>query len=108
MKRSDFINKLASRLPDMPPSDVDQSARLLLDLISSTLAAGNRCEIRGFGTFSLHVRKARMGRNPQTGEQVPIPEKRTPHFKPSKLLREQVTQSRTDTPIQEQPSTKQS
>ncbi len=101
MNRSDLIENLASRLPEMPPSDVDQSARLLLDLIFSTLAAGNRCEIRGFGTFALHVRKAREGRNPQTGERVLTPEKRMPHFKPGKLLREQVAQSQANTPIQE-------
>ena len=101
MKRSDLIENLVFCLPEMPSSDVDQSARLLLDLISSTLAAGNRCEIRGFGTFALHVRKARAGRNPQTGEKVLTPEKRMPHFKPGKLLREQVAQSQANTPIQE-------
>ena len=92
MNRSDFINNLSSRLPDIPAHDVDQSTRLLLNLISSTLAAGGRCEIRGFGSFSVHIRKAGIRRNPRTGEPVPIPEKRVPHFKPGKLLREQVAQ----------------
>ncbi len=101
MNRSDLINNLASRLPDMPAPDIDQSVRLLLELMSSTLAAGDRCEIRGFGAFSVNTRKARMGRNPKTGEQVPLPEKRMPHFKPGKLLREKVMLSQGDTPIQE-------
>ncbi len=101
MNRSDLTRNLASRLPEMTAPDIDHSVKLLLDLMSSTLAAGNRCEIRGFGTFSVHVRKARMARNPKTGEQVPVSEKRTPHFKPGKLLREQVILSQDRTPIQE-------
>ena len=101
MNRSDLTRNLASRLPEMTAPDIDHSVKLLLGLMSSTLAAGNRCEIRGFGTFSVHVRKARMARNPKTGEQVPVSEKRTPHFKPGKLLREQVILSQDRTPIQE-------
>ena len=101
MNRSDLIRNLALRLPEMTAPDIDQSVRLLFDLMSSTLAARNRCEIRGFGTFSVHVRKARLARNPKTGDPVPVSEKRIPHFKPGKLLREQVMLSQAGTPIQE-------
>ena len=101
MNRSDLTKNLASRLPEMTVPDIDHSVKQLLDLMSATLAAGNRCEIRGFGTLSVHIRKARLARNPKTGEQVPVSEKRMPHFKPGKLLREQVILSQSSTPIQE-------
>ena len=101
MNRSDLTKNLASRLPEMTAPDIDHSVKRLLDLMASTLAAGDRCEIRGFGTLSVHIRKARLARNPKTGESVPVSEKRIPHFKPGKLLREQVMLSQADTPIQE-------
>lgn len=65
----------------------------LLDQMSDVLAAGERIEIRGFGSFSLHVRSPRVGRNPRTGEKVTVPAKVTPHFKPGKELRERVNGS---------------
>ena len=101
MNRSDLTKNLASRLPEMTAPDIDYSVKRLLDLMSATLAAGNRCEIRGFGTLSVHIRKARLARNPKTGESIPVSEKRIPHFKPGKLLREQVILSQADTQIQE-------
>ena len=101
MNKSDLTRNLASRLPEIPAPDIDHSVKRLFDLMSSTLAAGNRCEIRGFGTLSVHVRKARLARNPKTGESITVSEKRMPHFKPGKLLREQVMLSRDSTPIQE-------
>ena len=57
------------------------------------LAAGNRIEIRGFGSFSLHYRAARTGRNPKTGEQVQLSGKHVPHFKPGKEMRDRVNAS---------------
>ena len=62
----------------------------LLDLMGNSLAAGERIEIRGFGSFSLHYRPPRMGRNPKTGEAVALSGKHVPHFKPGKELRERV------------------
>ncbi len=70
--------------------DVELGVKLLLDTISDALSANERIEIRGFGSFSLHHRPARTGRNPKTGEAVAIPSKRVPHFKPGKELRERV------------------
>ncbi|HPE60587.1 MAG TPA: integration host factor subunit beta [Thiolinea sp.] len=101
MNKSDIILNLSRRLPDIRIDDADQAVNLLLDLLSSRLAAGGRAEIRGFGSFSLHERKARMGRNPRTGDAVVLPERFSPHFKPGKELRERVNLSRLNTPLQD-------
>lgn len=101
MNKSDIILNIYRRLPDICIDDADQAVNLLLDLMGSRLAAGGRAEIRGFGSFSLHKRKARMGRNPRTGEAVALPERLSPHFKPGKELRERVNQSRKNTPLQD-------
>lgn len=101
MNKSDIILNLSRRLPDIRIDDADQAVNLLLDLLSSRLSAGGRAEIRGFGSFSLHERKARMGRNPRTGDAVVLPERFSPHFKPGKELRERVNLSRLHTPLQD-------
>ena len=62
--------------------------KTILDAMSDALARGHRIEIRGFGSFSINRRPPRVGRNPRSGEQVAIPEKLVPHFKPGKALRE--------------------
>jgi len=67
----------------------------LLEKMSQELASGNRIEIRGFGSFSLHFRAARMGRNPKSGDAVPLRGKYVPHFKPGKELRERVNNHHT-------------
>lgn len=92
MTKSELIEKLAERAAPMkvPAGDVEMSVKLILDSISRELAADRRVEIRGFGSFSVHHRNARVGRNPKTGEQVHIPPKRVPHFKAGKALRERV------------------
>jgi integration host factor subunit beta len=76
---------------------VELSVKELLELISGELARGQRIEIRGFGSFSLHFRPPRLGRNPKTGETVALPGKHVPHFKPGKELRERVNRA-TDIP----------
>jgi integration host factor subunit beta len=65
----------------------------MLDAMGEALVKGHRIEIRGFGSFTVNHRPARVGRNPRSGERVDIPEKRVPHFKPGKGLREAVDQS---------------
>lgn len=92
MTKSELIDRLAERAASMqvPAADVEMSVKLILDNISRELAADRRVEIRGFGSFSVHHRNARTGRNPKTGERVHIPPKRVPHFKPGKALRERV------------------
>ena len=70
--------------------DVEYSVKVLVDTMTRSLARGQRIEIRGFGSFDLNHRPARVGRNPKTGESVPVPAKAIPHFKPGKALREAV------------------
>ena len=71
-----------------------EAVKHILELMSEALANGKRIEIRGFGSFSLHYRPPRMGRNPKTGEAVALAGKNVPHFKPGKDLRERVNESR--------------
>lgn len=90
MTKSELIELLARRQPHLKTDDVDLSVRALLQMMGGALASGQRIEIRGFGSFSVNRRSPRIGRNPRSGESVMIPEKRVPHFKPGKALREQV------------------
>lgn len=93
MTKSELIERLVQRHTHLSQKDVELAVKLLLEEVSETLASGERIEIRGFGSFSVHHRPARMGRNPKTGEAVRIPEKYVPHFKPGKEMRERVNGS---------------
>jgi len=90
MTRSDLVEELAARFAQLTQRDAELAVKTILDAVSDALERGHRIEIRGFGSFSVNRRPPRMGRNPRTGEAVPIPEKRVPHFKPGKALREAV------------------
>lgn len=93
MTKSELIELLGQRQRHLHPEDVELAVRSILEQMSSALAQGERIEIRGFGSFSLHHRKARIGRNPKTGESVALPAKSVPHFRPGKALREQVNKN---------------
>ena len=90
MTRSDLVAQLAERFTQITVRDTEFAVKTVLDAMSDALARGHRIEIRGFGSFSINRRPPRMGRNPRSGESVHIPEKRVPHFKPGKALREAV------------------
>ena len=90
MTRSDLVALLADRFGQLTQRDTEFAVKTILDAMSDALARGHRIEIRGFGSFSINRRPPRMGRNPRSGAQVPIPEKLVPHFKPGKALREAV------------------
>ncbi|MFZ4551383.1 MAG: integration host factor subunit beta [Aquabacterium sp.] len=90
MTRSDLVTRLAERFGQLTQRDAEFAVKTILDTMSEALAKGHRIEIRGFGSFSINRRPPRMGRNPRSGEQVLIPEKLVPHFKPGKALREGV------------------
>jgi len=90
MTRSDLVNRLAERFDQLTQRDTEAAVKAILDAMSDALARGHRIEIRGFGSFSINRRPPRVGRNPRSGEQVVIPEKLVPHFKPGKALREAV------------------
>ena len=90
MTRSDLVGELAARFGQLTHRDAELAVKTLLDAVGDALVQGNRIEIRGFGSFSVNRRLPRMGRNPRSGASVAIPEKRVPHFKPGKALREAV------------------
>ena len=90
MTRSDLIEAFADRFPQLQRNQAEIAVRIMLDNLNQALIAGDRIEIRGFGSFSVTYRAPRTGRNPRSGERVEIPEKRTPHFKPGKALRDAV------------------
>ncbi|MBK5104348.1 MAG: integration host factor subunit beta, partial [Burkholderiales bacterium] len=81
MTKSELIARLAECYPQLVAKDVEVAVAAILDAITTSLAQGGRVELRGFGTFQINYRPPRTGRNPKTGEQVPVPEKFVPHFK---------------------------
>jgi integration host factor subunit beta len=99
MTRSDLVATLAEHFPQLTHRDAELGVKAILDAMTAALAKGHRIEIRGFGSFSVTHRPPRTGRNPRSGEQVLIPEKRVAHFKAGKALRETVHTSITTTPL---------
>ncbi|OIP18700.1 MAG: integration host factor subunit beta [Comamonadaceae bacterium CG_4_9_14_3_um_filter_60_33] len=92
MTRSDLVEELAARFGQITQRDAELAVKAILEAMNDALARGYRIEIRGFGSFSINYRAPRMGRNPRSGESVAIPEKKVPHFKPGKALRQSVDQ----------------
>ncbi len=90
MTRSDLVEELANRFAQLTHKDAESAVKAILDAMGQAMVRGHRIEIRGFGSFTINRRPPRMGRNPRSGESVAIPEKRVPHFKPGKALREAV------------------
>jgi integration host factor subunit beta len=90
MTKSELIQRLAERNPHLYMRDVEKIVDTIFDEITNALAKGDRVELRGFGAFSVKQRDARMGRNPRTGENVPVDAKRLPFFKTGKALRERL------------------
>ena len=90
MTRSDLVEALAERFGQLTQRDAEFAVKAILDAMNDALVRGHRIEIRGFGSFSINRRSPRIGRNPRSGERVAVPEKRVPHFKPGKALREAV------------------
>jgi len=90
MTKSELITLLAVRQDALSREDIDEAVSIILERISHALSAGERVEIRGFGSFTLHERQARLGRNPKTGEALALPVRHVPHFKAGKELRERV------------------
>ena len=94
MTKSELIEIIANKQRHLPAKDVGLAGKHLLDLMANSRAAGERIEIRGFGSFSLHYRPPRMGRNPKSGEAVALSGKHVPHFKPGKELRKRVNSNK--------------
>ena len=90
MTRSELIARLARRYPQLVIQDAEVAVNAMLAAMAGSLEKGQRIEIRGFGSFGINYRPPRIGRNPKSGEKVPVPEKYAPHFKPGRELRERV------------------
>ena len=90
MTKSELIHRIAQKQPQLVERDAETAVKMMLDHMVECLAGGGRIEIRGFGSFSLRFRPARVGRNPRTGAAVSLPARYAPYFKPGKKLRERV------------------
>ena len=90
MTKSDLIEILSEKQSLLNYRDVELAVKLILEQMSDCLSRGDRIEIRGFGSFTLHHRPPRVGRHPKSGESVKLDEKYVPHFKPGKELRDRV------------------
>lgn len=101
MTKSELIEALAKQQPHLALKDVELAVKCIIEKMNAALASGERIEIRGFGSFSLHLRPPRVGRNPKTGESVTLSKKYVPHFKPGKELRDRVDESREKCSISE-------
>ncbi|KEQ17754.1 integration host factor subunit beta [Endozoicomonas numazuensis] len=96
MTRSELIERLTDQQDQLSVKDVELAIKSILEQMSHSLSSGTRVEIRGFGSFSLHYREPRVGRNPKTGESVVLNGKYVPHFKPGKDMRDRVNSSLLD------------
>lgn len=92
MTKSELIERIVTHQGQLSAKDVELAIKTMLEQMSQALATGERIEIRGFGSFSLHYRAPRVGRNPKTGESVRLDGKFVPHFKPGKELRDRVNE----------------
>lgn len=90
MTKSELIERLTEKNSKLSVKEIENSVKGILEQMSLALEAGSRIEVRGFGSFSLHYRLPRTGRNPKTGEKVQLHAKSVPHFKAGKELRERV------------------
>ena len=94
MIKSELVQKIADHYPELYQRDAENVVNAILDEIGNALARGDRVEIRGFGAFSTKQRDARVGRNPRTGDHVPVEEKLVPVFRAGKEMRERINRSR--------------
>ncbi|MEE9355472.1 MAG: integration host factor subunit beta [Methylococcaceae bacterium] len=94
MTKSELIEALSKSQSHLAYKDVELAVKCIIDQMIQSLSTGERIEIRGFGSFSLHHREPRIGRNPKTGETVALSSKHVPHFKPGKELRDRVNASK--------------
>jgi integration host factor subunit beta len=90
MTKSELIERLARRYPEMEEQDVDIAVKMILGAMCNNLTTGKRIEVRGFGSFDLNYRRPRIARNPKSGVSIKVPAKYVPHFKPGKELRERA------------------
>ena len=92
MTKSELIERISLQQKQLSPKDVELAVKMVIEYMANSLSLGERIEIRGFGSFSLHYREPRRGRNPKTGDAVNLSGKYVPYFKPGKEMRERVNQ----------------
>ncbi|AAM67853.1 integration host factor subunit beta [Buchnera aphidicola] len=90
MTKSELFERIAERKAHISNKIIECAVKEMLEYISISLSKGKRIEIRGFGTFSLHYRSSRIGRNPKTGKKIKLNERYIPYFKPGKQLRDRA------------------
>lgn len=93
MTKSELIDRISLEQKQLSPKDVELAVKMVIEYMANSLSLGERIEIRGFGSFSLHYREPRRGRNPKTGDAVDLSGKYVPYFKPGKEMRERVNQN---------------
>ena len=103
MTKADLIDEV-SRLAELTRKDSEVIVETIFDSVVRSLRAGDKIEIRGFGSFRTRQRKPRTGRNPKTGEKVEVPAKKIPFFKPSKELKDLVNEGLADAPAAPTPA----
>ena len=84
--KSKLLKQLSNNYPNFQKKDLEKFINIILSEIKRALKRGERVELRGFGVFSTNIQKARISRNPKTGEKINTPQKKTIHFKMSKDL----------------------
>ena len=90
INKKELIEKISKSQDQLPHRDIELAVKTVINRMTQALSAGERIEIRGFGSFSLRYRKPRIGRNPKSGMSVTINERYVPHFKPGKNLKKRV------------------
>jgi len=93
MTKSELIERIAQHQEQLPPKDVELAVKMILEKMTQALVHNQRIEVRGFGSFCLHYRAPRTGRNPKTGDSVELTGKYVPYFKPGKDLKDRVNES---------------
>ncbi|NOS35131.1 MAG: integration host factor subunit beta [Deltaproteobacteria bacterium] len=94
MTKSELVEKVARKVKNFSKKDIEVICDIIFNSMTETLKAGDKVEIRGFGSFKVKERKPRQGRNPKTGDTIDIPFKKVPFFKAGKELRERVDSDR--------------
>ena len=84
--KSKLLKELSNNYPNFLKKDLEKFLNIILSEIKQSLYKGERVELRGFGVWSIHIQKARISRNPKTGEKIETPQKKTIHFKMGKEL----------------------
>ena len=101
MIKSELVASLASQMTHLTEKKVAESVNYILDRMSHALHNGQRIEVRGFGSFSLHYHESRNAHNPKTGKKLVTSAKYSIHFKPGKELRDRINASRLHKPMQD-------